>query len=994
MPVEHGDLCNHQPSFDAILELIEEGTTRLLPQVPSMSRGESENLPYEEPELEQFPDQLELEAAALGFRPKDEAITISQKTLVSISLGDLSYSKFPVIIGHIQGDKIVRGEKALDRYLNFKLSDRHKSGIYPGQINSNFVVINDRKKPAGAIVVGLGRVGELNESTLKSTIYNGVMSYVFENRNIHSKPYLGLSSLLVGGIFSGMTIKSIIRTILLAVQEVNQKIEESDVLGLHPIREFEFVEMYEDWGIEAAKILIQLLEEKPLNDSFKIKNYHINRIPGVRKQVVTAQRTDWWHRLKVESIETSMSLDGPKKLHLKFTSLTEKARAEESNLPTQKAIVDDLIQQAVSNSSPDRAVVKAMFDMLMPNNFKSYSAELKNILWVVDKESAKYPWELMQDSMDEKQKPIAVRCGMLRQLAVTNYRNNITSNTAKYTAFVIGDTKSNLPPLPGAQKEATEVNTIFNNNGFSTTFLSKASPSEIITALFETNYQILHLAGHGEFDPNDIQSSGMVLGENVYLTPAIINQLTNIPDLVFINCCHLGNTGGKESNHSSNRHELAANLGTQLIQMGVKAVVVAGWAIDDAAASTFAKTFYHQLFAGENFGESVQKAREVTYNNHNQSNTWGAYQCYGDPFFEIRPKEEATHIPQHHYVDPIEAIIELENIANKTDAAAKRTLSRQREKVTQILNDLPKKWLKNGQILEAICNVYLRFGDFYDYEKAIHYYELAKSLEKANYSVQLLERLANVKTQYGIKLFLAHVRGELNGTTDQKGIKLVEEGIIMIDHISHIVDETVERLSMKGVAYKRLALTKSIQSKSVLMDTDCSKAREAALEARETTLNTALTFFKKAYELDKINGKVNAGALYNQICIEIILALDQNEKPDNDLKKLVKVAKEYTEQINKTEATFWDLMAPADFCLLEILSNGFIKNENDKEPEGKEYLKLLKMAWSKGGYDFEKEIVEEHIDFVVRMISSSPGNQRKEIYDKVKNVPYELSQIW
>ena len=169
----------------------------------------------------------------------------------------------------------------------------------------------------------------------------------------------------------------------------------------------------------------------------------------------------------------------------------------------------------------------------------------------------------------------------------------------------------------------------------------------------DRNYQILHLAGHGEFDPNDIQSSGMVLGENVYLTPAIINQLTNIPDLVFINCCHLGNTGGKESNHSSNRHELAANLGTQLIQMGVKAVVVAGWAIDDAAASTFAKTFYHQLFAGENFGESVQKAREVTYNNHNQSNTWGAYQCYGDPFFEIRPKEEATHIPQHHYVDPV-----------------------------------------------------------------------------------------------------------------------------------------------------------------------------------------------------------------------------------------------------------------------------------------------------------------------------------------------------
>jgi hypothetical protein len=979
MPAEHGELCNHQPSFDAVLELIEEGTTRLLPQIPSLTRGISENLPYQELELEQFPDELELEAAVLGFTSKDEAITVSQKIVVSISLGDLSYSKFPILIGHIQGDKIMRGEKAMNQYLNNKLLDRHKTGTYPGPINTNIIVENENKRPAGAIVVGLGRVGELNENTLKSTVYHAVMSYAFKKRDVNTKPYLGISSLLIGGIFSGMNIKSIIRSILLAVQEVNQRIEESDIVGMHPIREFEFVEMYEDWGIEAAKILIQLLEEKPLSDRFKIKNYHINRIPGVRKQVVTAQRTDWWHRLKVESIQSYNSTNNRKKLHLKFTSLTEKARAEVSNLPTQKAIVDDLIKQAVLNSSPDRAIIKAMFDMLVPNDFKKYSADLKNILWVVDKESAKYPWELLQDSMDEKQKPIAVRSGMLRQLVVSNYRNNITSNVTKYTAFVVGDTKSNLPPLPGAQKEATEVNAILNNNGFNTTFLSQADPSEIITSLFETDYQILHLAGHGKFDPNDIQRSGMVLGEDVYLTPSIINQLTNIPELVFINCCHLGKIGDEEPQQLNNRHELAANLGTQLIEMGIKAVIVAGWAIDDAAASTFAKTFYHQLFGGESFGESVQKAREITYINHSQSNTWGAYQCYGDPFFEIKPKETTAQIQQKHYVDPIEAIIDLENIANRTEAISKATLPRQREKVANILNSLPKKWLENGQILEAICNAYLRFDEFDDYERAIHYYELAKKLDKANYSIQLLERLAFVKTKYGVKLYLAHGRGDLNGITDQKGIELVNQGISMIDHISHIVDETIERLANKGLAYKRLAII--------------NKNDE---EERTRSLLNALDFFKRAYDLEHLNGKIHFEALHNLLCLEIILVIDTNSHLKKNLKKLVDLAKQRAEQYSKNTHTFWDLMAPADLCLLEILGDRLVKNGSSIKSDGKKYIELIKSAWSKGGFDFEKEIIEEHLQFILEMIKSSPGHKirKNEIFNMIKNVPYDLSQIW
>ncbi len=84
-------------------------------------------------------------------------------------------------------------------------------------------------------------------------------------------------------------------------------------------------------------------------------------------------------------------------------------------------------------------------------------------------------------------------------------------------------------------------------------------------------------------------------------------------------------------------------------------------------------------------------------------------------------------------------------------------------------------------------------------------------------------------------------------------------------------------------------------------------------------------------------------ALYNQLCVEIILALDKDEKRLNKgLKKLVIIAKETIEQTRKTTSSFWNLMAPANLCLLEILSNGFMNNGNSMEPQGENISNYLK----------------------------------------------------
>ena len=65
--------------------------------------------------------------------------------------------------------------------------------------------------------------------------------------------------------------------------------------------------------------------------------------------------------------------------------------------------------------------------------------------------------------------------------------------------------------------------------------------------------------------------------------------MRRVPDLVFINCCYLGLVEAPPGTPPTGQQRafprLAANVATEFIRMGVRAVVAAGWAVDDAGRS-------------------------------------------------------------------------------------------------------------------------------------------------------------------------------------------------------------------------------------------------------------------------------------------------------------------------------------------------------------------------------------------------------------------------
>ena len=279
-------------------------------------------------------------------------------------------------------------------------------------------------------------------------------------------------------------------------------------------------------------------------------------------------------------------------------------------------------------------------------------------------------------------------------------------------------------------------------------------PSDtVINALHRDAWRVLHLAGHGEHDlpvsdasplapctacarplePRVVRRSGMLIGRNTLLTPGDVAQMRWVPELVFINCCHLGKTVSPTPRRYA---ALAANLGVQFIRMGVKAVVAAGWAVDDAAGRAFAQGLYARLLAGETFGEAVRAAREEVWVRFPEVNTWGAYQCYGDPSYRLVVAEGSrTRREQRRYHAPYELVADLENLTESIrtrlrgegdDAAVLDELGNE---IEETLRGIPagqrEAWLGRADVAAAVGNAW---GETRAYAKAVEW--LKRALEE------------------------------------------------------------------------------------------------------------------------------------------------------------------------------------------------------------------------------------------------------------------------
>ena len=316
---------------------------------------------------------------------------------------------------------------------------------------------------------------------------------------------------------------------------------------------------------------------------------------------------------------------------------TREVKLDESEQPFQPQLIANLVNNIRPTSQTNHAWVAAR-QLLIPQAITEQLADINRLYFIVDKASAQYPWELIVNASNSHSfVPLAIKATMLRAISAKECRVRGTGKSTSNTlhALVIGDPnlQGAFPQLPAAYHEALTVATIMEQKNFKVTSLINIESSEIIVSLFSNLYKIMHFSGSGVYDEKKPEKCGLQIGANIFLTVQEFTQMAYLPELLFINFGYA--MMDNKDFGSANYGKLAANLGTSLIELGVKAVVISGYAIEDQSGIAFSEALYESMLSKQSFAEAVQSARHAAWKTNPEGSTWGAFQCYGAPDFNL-----------------------------------------------------------------------------------------------------------------------------------------------------------------------------------------------------------------------------------------------------------------------------------------------------------------------------------------------------------------------
>jgi CHAT domain-containing protein/pimeloyl-ACP methyl ester carboxylesterase len=916
---KHGDLLNYERAFKGLSEIVGMGETTLLPIAPPAQRGEGAVAGEMTEKLIPFyPDEAMLQRAALGGEliPARErgAGEVAKPLRVAVCHGDLAAAKYPVAVGHYVGDTISGTEAVLDRRLAGLMSRRHTLGIYPGPEGTSELFIREQKKRSfTALVVGLGQVGDLTPALLTGGFTSALLKFATSPASRRSgSPHpngFAVSTILIGsGAGWGLGVRDSVRALIEGAVRANTLLAE---LGGDPLylAELEFLEVFEDRALQA---LLAVREFAALGALGNIDYDTVLRAgSGGRCRAMSEESPDWWQRIKVEVNDQD---------EMKFTTLTGLARVEETVLPTQRALVDRLVEQAVSQSTISQDDMAAIYNLVSPLALKERAPDQGDILMLVDEKAARYPWEMMHIGVGDKKIALALRAGLMRQLSVKEFRQR-PARAYQALALVVGEPQlpedSELPQLPGAREEGESVAAALETHGYAVTRQIGTEAIKIVSALFTRSYRILHLAGHGVYQyplarvqtvcgPQTRKVTGMVLDwprqgaedakEPVFLTAVEVKQMTVVPELVFINCCFLGKTDVNDpaAPASQDRNLFAASLATSFIGLGVRAVVAAGWAVNDRAAKAFAARFYETFLGGSSFGEAVSAARKAAHDEGPEFNTWAAYQCYGDPAYRLDGQQSAQR--GKFFLAPREAVYELWAIRDRKrgddgrqlDAAALLHELQQAERM------ISHEWMtKYGEIRSALGSAYAELGKF---DRAVQHYQAATSCSDGVCSLKDLDQLANSRAR------AAEQQVESGAITKEQGRAEINAVIAQLEARSAEWGEITERSAITASAYKLL----------LMVDSNSKKETDRILAGMAT-------WYQKAAHLE---GDIDPYPALNWIFVQL---LEVSRQPKQDSAEIGRLRESLNRAalagklINRRDPGFWNGVHEIDAELYRML---------------------------------------------------------------------------
>jgi hypothetical protein len=285
-----------------------------------------------------------------------------------------------------------------------------------------------------------------------------------------------------------------------------------------------------------------------------------------------------------------------------------------------------------------------LYTYLVPEDFHRMIDSGKPLKLILDRSTASYPWEMA--CFRSAQNPNRVS-SLGVDLRVTRQFRTLLSSTPgmkpvlnrNLKVLIIADPAREPDyQLPGARREGREVASVFRNfpakqHGIFVEVEEhigpdQCDPVEILALLLSGAFDIVHYAGHGDYDKDNPAGSGWIFDKDCVLSAREIFRARKVPRLVFANACFSAVTTRGQALSADEQSKGLASIAQAFFERGVSNYIGSGWPVNDEQATKLARTFYEGLLTGKPICDALQAGRaEIS----GYGDTWGAYQHYGNP---------------------------------------------------------------------------------------------------------------------------------------------------------------------------------------------------------------------------------------------------------------------------------------------------------------------------------------------------------------------------
>jgi pimeloyl-ACP methyl ester carboxylesterase len=841
---EHGELPHDKRAFAAYAELLENGSTDKLPVLDAPARGALQvTAPVVHVRsrrarilLSPRPPETPADALSASERPARESAPAAGPVLeVSVLNANLAFVQLPLMIGHYRAERLTGTESVMDRLIGGKMQTALTLADYPSEPGTSRVFPNNREnpddiqrmpRPSAVIVVGLGEEGDFRGSSLVESARKGAIAAAqWAARNPKNLPQFELAATLIGSGGPSISAGQAAQLVAQGVREANAALAqlggECPVIG-----HLQFVELYLDRAAEALRALQTQAAASPA--LFRIREERVRPGAGALRRPLDAGYRGTSYDF-ISALADKPDGAAPGQVPIRYALDTRRARTEVRTQKPQSKLVQELVKVSARSALEDRELGKTLFRLLVPADLEPYLGGTTEMVIELNGQTAGIPWELMEAPDSGDSRPWAVRAKLLRKLRTESPPPRVPDAGKDAGILIIGEPRCDdprYPRLPGARLEANAVLKRLTAAGkfapervrglIAPEDAGRTGPAfdEVMKALMSGKWRVLHVSGHGAAPEGDRPSRGVVLSNGTFIGAAEIEALRPVPELVFVNCCHLG-ASSPSGVLDFSRPEFAASVAQALIAIGVRCVVAAGWAVDDAVATTFADTFYKRLLEGDRFMDAVFLAREEA---HAQGgNTWAAYQCYGDPNWTL---DIAGGDPQRPASPPgpefagvtsaLALVVALETIATECQSRmpkfTPKEMERQRLKI-RYLESLPAtaNWGKRGDVAEAFAKAWTQADDP---QAGLGWYRKALDAPDGGASMKAIEQYENLRVRVAADK-VDEARKASNPAALRSTAKAAAEEVrSAIRELEKLFQElpSMERANLCASANKRLAM--------------------------------------------------------------------------------------------------------------------------------------------------------------------------------------------